>query len=145
MTSKDFTVTITVAGSTQDVFKQIGEVSSWWTTDFEGSSVNLNDEFVISHGDPHYSKHKLVEIIPDKRMVWLITDSRLSWLERNKHEWTGTKMIFELTPDGDKTVVRYTHEGLVPGMECYERCSQGWEMVIKERLFKFLSEGKTII
>jgi len=145
MTGKDFTATIMVTKSPQDVFRNIIQISKWWTKDFEGSSVNLNDEFVICHGDPHYSKHKLVEMVPGTKIVWLITDSKLNWLEKNKHEWTGTKMIFELVPQDDKThTLRFTHQGLVPEMECYERCAQGWEMVIKDALFKFINEGKAI-
>jgi hypothetical protein len=46
-------------------------------------------------------------------------------------------MIFELTPKGDKNVLHFTHEGLVPEKECYEHSVQFWNMVIKEWLFKF--------
>jgi hypothetical protein len=53
-------------------------------------------------------------------------------------------MIFELTAKGDKTVLHFTHEGLVPEKECYARCEQGWTMVIRDRLFQFITNGKTI-
>jgi hypothetical protein len=84
-----------------------------------------------------------MEVIPDKKIVWLVTDSKLNWLEKNKGEWTNTKMIFEITPMGNKTLLRFTHEGLVPAQECYSRCEQGWNMVIKDWLFNFIKDGKT--
>ena len=142
--SKSYTVTIELASSPEDVFNHIKDVSKWWSKDFEGSSANLNDEFVICHPYRHFSKQKLIEVIPGKKVVWLVTDSNLTWLEKDKHEWTNTKMVFELTTKGDKTVLHFTHEGLVPQKECYAKCQQGWNMVIKDRLFNFITAGKAI-
>ena len=53
-------------------------------------------------------------------------------------------MIFEMTTKGDKTMLHFTHEGLVPEKECYARCEQGWNMVIKEWLFNFITACKVI-
>jgi hypothetical protein len=142
MKNKNYMATIEVASSPQDVFNHINDVTKWWSKDFEGSSTKLNDEFVICHPDRHYSKQKLIEVIPDKKVVWLVTESKLNWLEKNKYEWTNTKMIFEITTKGDKTLLHFTHEGLVPEKECYAMCEQGWNMVIKERLYNFMTNTK---
>jgi hypothetical protein len=142
--SHSYMARIEVASSQQDIFNHINGVSKWWSKDFEGSSTKLNDEFVIHHPGRHYSKQKLIEFIPGKKVVWLVTESKLHWLEKNGDEWTNTKMIFEITANGDKTVIYFAHEGLVPEMECYDRCRHGWDMVIKERLFNFITNGKTI-
>jgi len=141
---KSFTTTIEVSNSPQDVFNHLIEVSKWWSKDFEGNSVKLNDEFIINHPGRHYSKQKLIEIVPDKKLVWLVTESELTWLEKDKFEWTNTKMIFEITADDGKTVVHFTHEGLVPGKECYSMCEQGWNMVIRQRLFNFITKDQAI-
>ena len=135
---------IEVVNSSKDVFDHIKDVSKWWSKDYEGSSAKLNDEFIIHHPGRHYSKQKLIEVIPDKKMAWLVTDSKLDWLERDKHEWTNTKMVFEITAKGNGTVLQFTHEGLVPEKECYAMCEQGWNMVIHERLFNFITIGKVI-
>ena len=98
MEKKDFTATIELEKSTQDVFKTITEdVAKWWGgNDLEGSSTKLNEEFVIQHSGAHYSKQKLVEVIPDRKVVWLVTSSHLNWLEKDKGEWTNTKIVFEI-------------------------------------------------
>jgi len=146
MENQNYTATIEVAKSPKDVFNHINDVSKWWATKefngtYEGQSTKLNDEFVVRFGDTHYSKHKLVEVIPDEKVVWLVIDSKLNWIEKNKTEWTNTRMVFELTPKGDGTVLRFTHESLVPEQECYEKCQQGWNMLIKTSLFKSITEG----
>ncbi len=102
MEDQSFTLTITVTGTPPDVFEHITKVSKWWARDFEGSNTKPDDEFVICHPGQHYSKQLVTEFIPGKRLVCLVTQSEMSWLEKDKAEWTGTRMIFELTPIDDK-------------------------------------------
>jgi len=130
---------IKFAGSTDGAFLKLTRVADWWTKDFAGRSAALGDEFIIHHPGAHYAKHKVVEFIPGQKLVWLVTESKLDWL-RNPDEWTGTQMIFELVP-GE---LRFKHEGLTPGKESYERCSQGWDLVIKTHLNNFITYNKTI-
>ena len=131
MKHQSYTATIAIACSPKDVFDHLKNVSKWWSgEDFEGKSAKLDDEFTIRHGDLHYSKQKLVEVIPDQKIVWLVTESRLTWLERDQNEWTNTKMIFEIVPKGEMTELTFAHEGLLPEKECYSRCSQGWDVVV---------------
>jgi Activator of Hsp90 ATPase homolog 1-like protein len=141
MENKSFTTSIEVEKSQRESFNAIKEVTKWWSNDFEGCSRKLNDEFIIYHPDQHYSKQKLIEVVPNERMVWLVTDSTLYWLQKDKHEWTNTKMIFDITTKDNKTLLRFTHEGLVPEKECYAMCKQGWSMIIKEWLFHFITVG----
>ena len=144
MQNKNYTATIEVAKPVQDVFNCLTAVSKWWSKDYEGSSTTLHDEFVIFHPGRHYSKQQLIEVVAGKKLVWLVTESKLDWLTNDKQEWTNTKMIFEITATGDKTLLHFTHDGLVPEKECYAMCQQGWDMVIKERLFNFITDGKAI-
>lgn len=144
MNNQNYTVAIEVDKSPKEVFNHINQVSKWWSKDFEGSSFKLNDEFVICHPDRHYSIQKLTEVMPDKKIVWLVTDSNLNWITGDQHEWTNTKMIFEITAKRDKTLIHFTHEGLLPEKECYSMCEQGWNLVIKDRLFNFIANGKGI-
>jgi hypothetical protein len=138
---QSFTATIEVAKSPQEVFNCITDVPKWWSRDFEGSSSKLKDEFIINHPNQHYSKQKLVEVIPNKKIVWLVTESNLSWLKNDKEEWTNTKMLFEITTLDDKTILHFTHEDLIPEKECYAMCEKGWSMIIKSWLFHFITYG----
>jgi hypothetical protein len=141
---ESFTASIEVAKSPMEVFRIItSDVSKWWGgKDLSGHSSKLNDEFVVHHQGAHYSKQKLIKVIPDKEVVWLVSESVLHWLEKDKQEWTNTKMIFEMSAIEDKTILFFTHQGLVPAKECYSKCEQGWTMVIKDWLFHYITDGK---
>ena len=143
MENLNYSTTIEVEKSPKEIVNCISHISKWWTRDYEGNSSTLNDEFVICHPGRHYSKQKLVELIPDKRVMWLVTESKLDWLETDKQEWTNTKMVFDITANGDKTLVVFTHEGLVLGKECYAICENSWNVAIKEWLFDYITVGKT--
>jgi hypothetical protein len=140
MANKNYTTTIEVAQSQKEVFNAINDVTKWWSRDFEGNSKKLNDEFIINHPNQHYSKQKLIEVISGKKVAWLVTESKLDWL-KNKEEWTNTKMLFEISK-GDKTILQFTHEGLVPEKECYAMCVRGWDIVIKDWLLHLITVGK---
>lgn len=140
MENKNYITTIEVNRSAAEVFDAINDVTGWWSKDFAGNSTKLNDEFIINHPGQHYSKQKLVEFIPGKKVVWLVTESKLSWL-KDKEEWTNTKMIFEINNKDDKTVLHFKHEGLIPEKECYAMCGKGWDIVIKDWLLHFITVG----
>lgn len=144
MKNNSYHISIEVEKSPELVFNAIREIPKWWTKDFEGSTANLGDEFVIHHPNAHYSKQKLVELVPGKKIVWLVTESYLYWLEKDKHEWTDTRMIFEIGANDDKTLLHFTHEGLVPEKECFSRVTAGWDLVIKDHLAGFITNGQTI-
>lgn len=138
-----FTTSIFVDQSPEQVFDAINNVSGWWQGEVKGGTEKLNDEFTYQMKDIHYSKQRLVEIIPNKKVVWLVTESNLSFV-KNKSEWTGTRIVFEITEINNKTQLRFTHEGLVPAFECYGGCSGAWGDLIEKSLFSLITKGKGV-
>jgi hypothetical protein len=138
-----YQVTIDVTKSPDEVFRCITQdVSKWWGgDDLEGSSTKLNDEFTIHHPGSHFSRQKVVEFVPSKKLAWHITEGTLHWLTKDQHEWTNTKLIFDIVNNENSTRLNFTHIGLVPELECYERVSEGWRIVITDWLFNFISNG----
>lgn len=139
-----FTETIKIPQAPPFVFARLKEVSQWWGgPDLAGRTAEAGDQFTVIHGEAHYSKQQVLEVVPNRRIVWLVTESRLNWLQKDKSEWTGTRMIFELTAENDSTRLRFTHEGLTPSKESYNRCAEGWAMVITEWLFDFITKNES--
>lgn len=143
METTNFTTTIVVDNSASEVFNAINNVRAWWQGEIEGNTNKLNDEFIYRMEEIHYSKQKITEFIPNEKIVWLVTDSKLNPLKfKDESEWTGTKIIFEITEKNNKTQVRFTHVGLVPAFECYGDCSWAWGQLIEESLFSLITTGQ---
>jgi|SRR6516164_5458911 hypothetical protein len=136
----DFTVDLEVAKTPRVVFAAINNVRGWWSKALEGHSQSLNDEFIYRHGEIHYSKQKLIEVVPDKKVVWLILDSRLNFI-KHKSEWNGTKVSFEISKKGNNTMLQFTHQGLAPSLECFDACSGGWSYYLNS-LRNLIETGK---
>jgi hypothetical protein len=141
LATPNFTTTFFVNQSPKDVFDAVSNVRGWWQGEIDGSTDKSDDEFTYTMKDIHFSKQRLIEFIPNKKVVWLVTDSRLNFL-KNKSEWTGTKIIFEIAEINNKTQLRFTHLGLVPDIECYGACSNGWGKLIQESLLSLVTTGK---
>src|SRR5688500_3620125 len=141
MSNKHFNIIFVVDQSANEVFNAVCNISKWWTENVNGKSLSLHDEFTVQFEDMHFSRQRLIEVIPSKKIVWLVTDSKLSWLE-NKQEWTDTKIVFEIYNHDNRTQLRFTHIGLIPKVECYDDCSSAWTQYIRSSLFKLITTGK---
>lgn len=141
MTKQHFSTSILVTQSPMDVFNSINNVRSWWSEGIVGNSRKLNDEFIFEVKDVHYSTLKLTGVIPGKKVVWLVTDSKLNFIKDEK-EWTGTRIIFDIAEAGENTKLVFTHEGLLPESECYHACSPAWTEYIQHSLFNLITTGK---
>ncbi|QHV96687.1 SRPBCC family protein [Spirosoma endbachense] len=141
MITSNYTTSLLVDQSPEAVFNTINNVDQWWTEKLEGTSQNVNDEFTVDFPGIHVSMQKVVELIPGRKVKWLVTDSNLTSFQ-DKQEWTGTTIQFDITPTGDKTQIQFTHEGLVPDVECYNSCTRGWTYFIDGSLYKLFTAGK---
>lgn len=140
MEKKDFHRTITVNASPQQAMKKISQVNLWWAKNLTGNAEKLNDKFSVHFGDT-FVDFQIIELIPGKKVVWKVTDCNLHWIKAKK-EWNNTEVVFEISPENNKSKIDFTHVGLVPGVECFEDCEVGWNGHITESLTNFINEGK---
>jgi len=141
MTTTDFTTTLLVDQTPKEVFNAINNVRGWWSEEIEGSTNKLNDVFNYHYEDVHRCQMKLIEVVPDKKVVWLVLDNYFKFT-KDTTEWTGTKISFEIAKKDNKTQIRFTHEGLVPEYECFDVCSNAWTHYMQESLKNLINTGK---
>jgi len=123
----------------QEAFEGINRVNEWWAKNTEGSTEKLNDVFTVRFSSGTFVTFEVTESIPGKKIAWHVKDCYLPWLN-NKTEWTGTTVMFEISPLGDGTQITMTHVGLVPALECFDDCEVGWNEHFKESLLQLLTE-----
>jgi len=141
MTAQNFTTGFTVDQTPAEVFAAINNVRGWWSGEIEGSTDKLGAEFTYRYRDIHFSRQKIAELIPGKKVVWLVSDAQLNFVN-DKSEWIGTQITFEIANKDDKTEVCFTHLGLVPDHECYSACSNAWSSYITGSLRSLITTGK---
>lgn len=143
MNNKDFTTSIIVPQSAAEVFDAICNVSAWWQGDVKGSANKLGDEFVYSMKPHHITTQQVVELIPNKKVVWLVTDSQINYVQHT-NEWLNTKIIFDIDEVNGGTKLTFTHQGLLPSIECYGGCSNAWTGLIEKSLYSLITTGKGV-
>ncbi len=120
-----------------EAFEAINQVHEWWAKNIEGSTEKLNDVFTVNFSGGTFVTFKITESIPGKNQRQ-VTDCYLPWL-KDKTEWNGTIVMFEISVVGDETQITMTHVGLVPEIECYGGCEAGWNQYFKGSLLQLLT------
>ena len=141
MGNNDFNSSISAKISADEAIKRIGRVPEWWGVTFSGDSEKQNDQFIVKMGGDSFFNFTVTELIPGKRVVWLVTDCYMPWYT-DKKEWLNTRVIFDVTENNGSTELKFTHEGLTPEVECFKDCKPGWTHWIKTSLFSYFTTGK---
>ena len=136
----DLTYSFTVDQSPAEAFAAICDVRKWWSGQVKGRTDKLGAEWSYEVPEIHFSAFRITELVPDRSVAWLVTDSRLTFIE-DKEEWTGTTIHFDVVPTDAGTEVRFTHEGLVPEVECYGVCRVAWGEYVVGSLRSLIETG----
>ncbi|HEX7661553.1 MAG TPA: SRPBCC domain-containing protein [Pseudonocardiaceae bacterium] len=138
---RDFSTEFTVEQTPEQVFAAITNVRGWWSGDIEGVTDQLGAEFGYRYRDIHYSRQRITELTPCRLVRWKVLDAYLDFTD-DPREWVGSEIVFEIAPEGDRTVLRFSHVGLTPDSECYEKCSSAWAFYINDSLRELITTGK---
>jgi uncharacterized protein YndB with AHSA1/START domain len=95
-------------------------LSGWWTDDTQGDTTVggiLRFRFDVGGFDM-----KVLELEPDKRVLWEVTDG--------PEEWIGTTVSWDLEQEGEYTVVLFAHQGWREPVEFMHHCSTKWAIFL---------------
>ncbi len=136
----DFTTTFVVDRTPGEVFDAINDVRGWWGENVSGSNDKVGDEFTYRVQDIHSSHLRVIDLIPNVRVAWLVLDNHMNFVE-DQQEWVGTTIAFEIVPKDGQTEVRFTHRGLDPAFECFDACSSAWGSLMHSSLPSLITTG----
>jgi hypothetical protein len=143
MSKNDFNCSISAEISASEAIKKISNVPEWWGITFTGSAEKQDDKFIVKMGGDSFFDFTVAELVPGKRVVWVVTDCNMPWYS-DKKEWANTELIFDLNENNGETELTFTHKGLTPDVECYKDCQPGWTHWIKTSLFSYFTTGKGV-
>jgi len=138
--NQNYSTSFTVDQSPEEVFDAINNVRGWWSEEIDGDTDKLS-EFKYHYKDVHRCTIKITEFVPYKKIVWHVVDNNFSFV-KDKSEWKGTDIVFDIAQKGNYTEVGFTHVGLVPTYECYSVCSDAWSTYINGSLRNLITIGK---
>lgn len=142
--NKNYTCEIVVTCTPDEAYKALTTgFNKWWTTDCN-PVADTGDKITFKFG-PSYWVMRANKLVPGKLV-------ELECIEAHHvhdglpstilNEWEGTKLIWDILKQEEKTTIVLTHEGLIPSLECYEICEQGWDYFFVSSLKKYLDAGE---
>src|SRR5262249_26114871 len=141
MNNQDFSTSFVVDNPPAEVYHAINNVRGWWSENIEGATDQLNGEWLYQYKDVHICKMKVIEMIPNKKVVWKVVNNYFNFV-KDKSEWTSDTIIFEISEQDGKTQLSVTQQGLNPNYECYDICSTAWTSYIQGSLKNLITTGK---
>lgn len=141
MKDNSFAKTIMTSKSPAEAYGSIMNFRGWWSEEIEGNTDQLNEAFFYHYKDIHLCKIGLIEASPGKKLVYHVIENEFNFI-KDKTEWVGTRLVFDISTEGDQTKIVFTHDGLVPDDECYQVCNEAWSSYIGTSLKNFIDSGK---
>jgi uncharacterized protein YndB with AHSA1/START domain len=124
-----------INASPRDVYRAIttrDRLAEWWTHETRGEAA-LGSVIQFRFGESGFFDMTVRELDPEKRVVWEVTDG--------PNEWIGTKVIWDLSPQGAGTTIRFKQQGWREPVEFMHHCSTKWAIYLMS-LKSLLETGK---
>ena len=105
-------------------------LAAWWTTDTTGDADGV---LAFRFGDAGGFDMKVLDLQRNARVLWEVVDGPA--------EWVGTTVSFDLTQDGEWTIILFAHAGWREPVEFMNHCSTKWATFLMS-LKRLLETGK---
>ena len=95
-------------------------LSGWWTSDTKGDG-KAGGVLQFRFGNGGFDM-KVLELDSDKRVLWQVVEG--------PQEWIGTKISFDIRPEGDWTLIYFKHQGWKEPVDFMHHCSTKWAVFL---------------
>ena len=111
---------IVIAASPEKVFGALTEqagLGGWWTTAVKATAV-LGSIAEFDFGDRYHNEMRVTRLEANRLVGWecLVGDP----------EWVGTTFTFQLEPQGNGTLVRFSHDAWREMTDFFASCNTNW-------------------
>jgi uncharacterized protein YndB with AHSA1/START domain len=101
-------------------------VAGWWSEDTTGTAAaggKLQSRFLLEDGkEIGRMDYEVTQMEPNREIRWRFTDGPA--------EWIGTEATFQLTEDGDMTILVFGHRNWKEPVEFMAHCSMKWAVFL---------------
>jgi hypothetical protein len=145
MNEQSFTTTLSVPATPAEAFAAINDVLGWWSQDVDGRTDEVGAEFDYRGNQDgvnvHRARIRVADLVPGERVAWYVVDNWMAFID-DQREWTGTWIVFEISPSADGSQIRFRHDGLVPSYECHDVCVDAWTFFLQDSLRALITTGR---
>jgi len=138
---KNYFFSVPVSIVYQAITTQEG-IRGWWTATCDvGTKIGPQSTFRFGRT---YNKMSIESLISNKEVHWRCIEQYHHSPDQlaRTDEWIATLVVFRLVSQTPTTtLLQFEHIGLVPELECYEICNDGWEHFIGNSLKSFVENG----
>lgn len=120
------------AGKIFEAITTVEGLQNWWTRQTSGDGKE-GGELEFRFGDHMFNKMKVINTTPDKEVHWECIDGH--------EDWIGTKLSFELIPQGENIRVCFQHNNWKEANDFYGQCNHVWGHYM-ESLKSYCEKGK---
>lgn len=100
-----------------DALTTVEGLSRWWTSTTRGDA-SLGGQIHFQFGERGGFDMKVSELAANRRVVWEVVEG--------PPEWLGTRVVFELTQEGEQATVKFAHLGWREPVDFMHHCSTKW-------------------
>jgi len=90
--------------------------AKWWASDVTEEKPGGNVELGF------FKRATVYGLKP----IQLVTPRQAHWLCHTGKEWSGTRLLFNLAPDGKNTLLRFTHADWQAETDYFVSCTTAW-------------------
>ena len=109
-------------------------IASWWST-HNNAKPEAGSTYRISFGSDYYKDIKIIELIPNKKVVWQILDAH--------PEWVNTTVSFDISMGANSAELRFNHAGWQEYTDMFGQCNHHWGVYL-QNLKIFTETGKPL-
>ncbi|MGE5596671.1 MAG: SRPBCC domain-containing protein [Hyphomicrobiales bacterium] len=110
-------------------------LARWWTPDASGSNEE-GGQLTFTFGGPGKTIMRVDALDRPEAVRWTCLSSD------HAPDWAGTRVAFRFRAiDAGSSELTFVHQGLRPGLECWEMCEAGWDQYLPS-LAAYLETGR---